>query len=120
MVDGIGSGSGALGREAIRAAIDAQRRAAERIREQVPGAAPAAGAEAPGAGFAQKLADGIQSVNAEIVRAEGLPSDFVGGKVEDFHEVAVQLKQADIGFRFALEIRNKLIDAYREVMRMSV
>ena len=34
--------------------------------------------------------------------------------------LAIQLKRADLSFRFALEIRNKLIDAYREVMRMNV
>jgi flagellar hook-basal body complex protein FliE len=119
MVEGIQSGSsGALGREAIRAAIDAQRRTAERIREQVPSAAPEAAAQ--GTGFASRLAEGLQSVQDGIASAESLPADFVSGKVEDFHEVAVRLKQADIGFRFALEIRNKLIDAYREVMRMTV
>ena len=32
----------------------------------------------------------------------------------------IQLKQAEISFRFAMEVRNKLIDAYREVMRMNV
>ena len=34
--------------------------------------------------------------------------------------VAGQLKQAEIMFKFSLEVRNKLIDAYRETMRMSV
>ena len=85
----------------------------------MPSAAPEAAAPA-GAGFASKLSEGLQAVQDNIARAESLPADFVSGKIEDFHEVAVRLKQADIGFRFALEIRNKLIDAYREVMRMSV
>ena len=121
MIDGIQSGSsGALGREAIRAAIDAQRRTAERIREHGPSAASEAAAQSAGTGFASKLAEGLQAVQDDLASAEGLPADFVSGKVEDFHEVAIRLKQADIGFRFALEIRNKLIDAYREVMRMSV
>lgn len=119
MVDGIQGGSGALGREAIRAAIDAQRKTAERVRANAVdgGVAPQ---EASRTGFAQELEAGLRSVNDGVNKAENLPNDFVAGKVEDFHEIAVQLKQADIGFRFALEIRNKLIDAYREVMRMNV
>ena len=122
MVDGIGSGGGALGREAIRAALEAQTRAAEKVRSQVEGsAAPAGGGAATeGIDFSEALRDGLEAVNAQIAEAERLPEDFVSGEVQDFHEIAVQLKQADIGFRFALEIRNKLIDAYREVMRMSV
>jgi len=128
MVDGIGNGSGALGREAIRAAMDAQSRAADRIRAAAldgPGG-PGEMAGAEGAvqetskSFADQLTEGVNAINGEVVRAEQLPSDFIAGKVEDFHEVAMQMKRADIGFRFALEIRNKLIDAYREVMRMNV
>ena len=119
MVDGISSGGGALGREAIRAALEAQTRAAERIRQQAGG--PEASTQATGnVDFSEALQDGLEAVNAEIAKAEELPAAFVTGEIEDFHEVAVQLKRADIGFRFALEIRNKLIDAYREVMRMSV
>lgn len=124
MVDSIGKGSGAMAREAIRAALDAQARAAERLRSAALGggqaAGPAEGAPGGESDFAAKLADGVRAVDREIARAESLPQDFVAGKVEDFHEIAVQLKKADIGFRFAMEVRNKLIDAYREVMRMSV
>ena len=35
-------------------------------------------------------------------------------------EIAARVKRADLSFKFAMEIRNKLIDAYREVMRMQV
>ena len=49
-----------------------------------------------------------------------MPEEVVTGRVDEFHELAARLKQADLTFKFALEVRNKLIDAYREVMRMSV
>ena len=76
----------------------------------------------------KKLKDGgawwaaaqIEVEHTQVREAEGLPKDLMAGKVTDFHEVAIQLKQADLSFRFAMEIRNKLIDAYREVMRMHV
>ena len=42
------------------------------------------------------------------------------GGIQDFHELAAHLKQSELTFKFALEVRNKLIDAYRETMRMSV
>lgn len=123
MVDRIGNGGSSLAREAIRAAMESQSRLTDRIRSEAAAVAPGAASEAqksPEADFASRLTKGIEAVNAEVVKAEKLPSDFVSGKVDDFHEVAVQLKTADISFRFALEVRNKLIDAYREVMRMQV
>ena len=42
------------------------------------------------------------------------------GNVRDLHEIAARVKQADLSLKYALQVRNKLIDAYREVMRMSV
>jgi len=119
MVNGIGSGSGALGREAIRAALDTQSKAAEKVRSLADHVA-ARPTEVARTSFQHELDEGLRAVNEGINQAENLPNDFVAGKIEGFHEIAVQLKQADIGFRFALEIRNKLIDAYREVMRMNV
>ena len=120
MVDGIGKGS--LAREAIRAALDSQTRAADAVRAASRGVAGAEQATAPGAGvdFAQKLSQGIDLVDAQVKSADNIPEDMLSGKIQDFHEVAVQLKKADLTFRYAMEIRNKLIDAYREVMRMSV
>lgn len=123
MVDRIGNGGSSLAREAIRAAMESQARLADRIRSDAAGLAEGAASEVrrtPGSGFAAELEAGLEAVNAEVAKAEKLPADFATGKIEDFHEVAVQLKTADISFRFALEVRNKLIDAYREVMRMNV
>lgn len=124
MVDRIGDG--ALAREAILAAMKAQARqtdgvgpAAPRLAEPSAPAGGPARADRP-ASFGERLAQGIEEVSAELRGAERLPEELVTGKVESFHEVAVQLKQADLSFRFALEIRNKLVDAYREVMRMNV
>jgi len=45
---------------------------------------------------------------------------LLGGGATDFHQVAAQIKRSELTFKFALEVRNKLIDAYRETMRMSV
>ena len=122
MVQRIGSGS--LSQEAILAAIRSQTQKASAIRAKADQIAGGPAAEAQGRAidvdFAAKLAEGVKSVDGQIESAGQLPEKLLTGEVQDFHEVAVQLRQADISFRFAMEIRNKLIDAYREVMRMSV
>lgn len=75
---------------------------------RTPEAATASGIPAVG-----ELAEGLRGV-------DDLPLAMVEGRVDGFQELAVRVKSADLSFRFALEVRNKLIDAYREVMRMSV
>ncbi len=122
MVDRIGQ-SGSMAREAILAALKSQSKAADGVRDaarQIE-TAMSGGAEKPqGAGFGEQLEQGIKAVNEEIGKAESLPEDLVTGKVDDLTEVAVQMKKAELSFRYTMEVRNKLIDAYREVMRMNV
>jgi flagellar hook-basal body complex protein FliE len=113
-----------MAREAILAALKSQAKQTAEVQANIAGSPASSGLEVDGArkaeSFTNQLTKGIEAVDAEIHKAENLPRDLVAGKVDDFHEVAVQLKQAEISFRFAMEVRNKLIDAYREVMRMNV
>ena len=125
MVDRIGSG-GALAREALLAAMKSQseraqgvRDAADAIAQQALGAKGTEKAEGPDE-FASQLTSEITGVNRQVEGVDRLPQDLLTGKVQDFHEVTMQIKQAEFSFRFAMEIRNKLLDAYREVMRMNV
>ena len=120
MVDRIGSSS--LSREAILAAMRAQAERRSSIHERAgeiaekTGGAPTSEARH----FSDTLTDGVGAVDGKLKEAASTPEKMLTGEIQDFHEVAVQLRQADLSFRFAMEIRNKLIDAYREVMRMSV
>ena len=115
MVDRIGSSSTGLARAAIEAALKRQSEAVQSMSRGVEGAK-----ETQASGFGQVLMDGLRSVNAEVKRADALSEDMVAGRVQDLSQVAAQLKQSDLSLRFALEVRNKFIDAYREVMRMGV
>ncbi len=124
MVERIGRG-GSLAREAIQAALKNQAQRSAEIRglasdlsAQISG--PDKSAAADPAHFVQHLQDGLSAVDAEIRKVDELPADLLAGKIQDFHEVAVQIRKAEFSFRFAMEVRNKLLDAYREVMRMTV
>lgn len=111
-------GNNLLAREAIAAALEARRDNVARP-GGFEGKLDAAGTAAPDS-IGDVLGSGLREVNASVERAEKLETDLATGKVQDFHEIAVQVKQADLSLRFALEVRNKLVDAYREVMRMSI
>lgn len=111
MVKGVGGG---LGREAIEAALKQMR---ERAAVAKPEAQSTGPAEAPK--FTDALKEGVQAVDQTVKASEELPVRVLKGEV-DFHEVAAQLKESELSFEFSMQVRNKLIDAYREVMRMSV
>ena len=122
MVERIGQG-GSLQREAILAAMKAQARSVDDVRsaaDAVSGTATGAPEKTAGTEFARTLKDGLHSVDASIRDAERLPHDLLNGQLSDFAEVAARIKKAELSMRFALEIRNKLVEAYREVMRMPV
>jgi flagellar hook-basal body complex protein FliE len=122
MVERISSPGSELARAAIEAARASHARMASELSAQAPLAAPQAiapkAAESPS--FAQALIEGVRGVDASVHSVDELPLEVATGKVGDFHEVALKLKESELSFRFALEVRNKLIDAYREVMRMGV
>jgi flagellar hook-basal body complex protein FliE len=114
---------------AARAAIEAAlRRHADAVSRVRGGESrPAADVERPAertiggpSDFGDALESTLNRVDASVRDSDRLVDELASGKVDDFHEVALRLKQSELSFRFAMEVRNKLVDAYREVMRMSV
>lgn len=83
------------------------------------GVKPGASEGAEAAKFSDYTKSSIGQVETQVERTNALHEGVIDGSL-DIHEVAAQLKETEITFQFALQVRNKLLDAYREVMRMSV
>jgi flagellar hook-basal body complex protein FliE len=124
MIQGVGQGGGGLAKAAIEAALKAQANSARAVEERIGSAFDTApgGAVAPTdkSNFTDQLLEGLKAVDAGVKDVDRLPMDVATGKIDDFAELAGRLKQSELTFKFALEVRNKLIDAYRETMRMGV
>jgi len=90
---------------------------------QAPGGPQSpAGVQAPAAtGFENLLKQSVDSVNALQDQSDKLKSAYERGDGNvSLTQVMVSLQKADVSFRSVVEVRNKMIDAYHEVMRMSV
>lgn len=74
---------------------------------------------AAGPDFSNVLQDAIQSVNADQMQAEQSMQNYVTGKETSLHGTLLALEKADISFRMMMQVRNKLLDAYNEIMRSS-
>lgn len=116
MVDSIGGGS-SIARAAVEAALKRHSDAVARATQAVDASAVK---ESSPNDFSSALVNGLKSVDADVKRADTLAEGMFSGKIQDFHEVAAALKQSELSLKFSLEVRNKFVDAYREIMRMSV
>jgi len=78
-------------------------------------------APAGGADFAQILKNSIEQVNQTQQQAEGMAANFAAGDGNaNLHEVMISLQKANVSFQEMVQVRNKLVTAYHDVMNMSV
>ncbi len=82
--------------------------------------APTGDSSASDGGFGRILGQLLDNVAAPARAAEQAVNDLAVGKTDNLHGVLLAVAQADLAFRIALEIRNKLTEAYQEIQRMQV
>lgn len=75
---------------------------------------------ADGADFGQILANALEEINTQQLNSAKMTDDFVTGKTDSIHEVMIAAEEASISLQLAMEVRNKVLDAYQEIMRMSL
>lgn len=91
-----------------------------RVLAQKGGLPETAGAP-EGPDFARLLADSIREVNAAQQEAGDLKTAFeLGDPRVDLPEVMVAIQKSSVAFEAAVQVRNKLLSAYQEVMNMQV
>ena len=82
-----------------------------------PANAPAAG---PAGGFTGALKSALDGVQATQAKAETLSDGYEKGQVMDVAKVMLARQEAGVAFEATLQVRNKLISAYQDIMRMGV
>jgi flagellar hook-basal body complex protein FliE len=70
--------------------------------------------------FQDVLKGFISEVNDLQLNVDKKIEQFASGETKDLHEVMIAVEEADIAFQLMMEIRNKLVSAFEEVMKMSV
>jgi len=70
--------------------------------------------------FAEILKEAFDKVNQIQKNAEQMASDFALGKISNIHEVIIEAEKATIALRLTTEVRNRIVEAYREIMRMQL
>ena len=70
--------------------------------------------------FATFLKDSINSVNEAQIQSDELTNKMANGENVDLHTVMIASQKASISLSATLEIRNKVVEAYQEIMRMNI
>lgn len=99
----------------MRSSIVAQNQALQR----------AAGLDTPqqpgnASSFTQTLSDAVRAVDTQQTKAADLSAAYERGETHDIVSVMVERQKASLGFEATLQVRNKLLSAYRDIMNMPV
>lgn len=90
--------------------------------DSVTGAVGAGGVgnAANGGGFTGAMQNALQSVNNLQASAENVTASYERGETTDIAAVMLAREQASVGFQATLQVRNKLLSAYKDIMSMPV
>ena len=83
-------------------------------------ATPAALPGASGESFLTTLKDAMDKVTQAESRADGSVQALLTGQTANIHETMIALQKADVSFQMLLQVRNKMVGAYEEIMRMQL
>jgi flagellar hook-basal body complex protein FliE len=75
---------------------------------------------ARGETFAAVMQGAIESVRTSHADATRQVQAFLSGEQQDLHQVATAVQKAGLTFEVAMEVRNRMVSAYQEVMRMQI
>jgi len=70
--------------------------------------------------FGEALKNSIAEVNQAQLSADRATEQVAAGDSKNLHEAMIKLEQADISLRLMVQMRNKAVEAYQEIMRMQV
>lgn len=118
-VSGIGRvGFGVEDVMALRSQVLARSTALRNVRAASEADRGFAPTRAPGAGFADTLYNALKQVSAVQDRSSQMQVAYERGQVTDIAQVMLARQEAGVAFEATLQVRNKLLNAYQDIMRM--
>src|SRR5262245_31543888 len=89
----------------------------------IPAIAPISSpVQSPSAGgaFQSAFADAVSKVESFQNNADASVQRFLSGEGEELHHVAITAQQAELSFQLFMQVRNKIVTAYQQMMQMQI
>jgi len=84
----------------------------------LPGGVKIPGGQDQGKSFFDTLNDSIQEINKLQMNANEQVQKLARGEVKDVHQVMIAAQEASLSFSMMMQVRNKIVDAYQEIIKM--
>jgi flagellar hook-basal body complex protein FliE len=78
------------------------------------------GKEKTDGNFLEDLKSFSKQVNQELQEADKMVQDFAAGKDYRLHEIMIATEKAGLSFKLLMQVRGKLLEAYKEIMRITM
>ena len=72
------------------------------------------------ASFSDALSNAVSEINAKQLAASNAVNGLLSGQDVSLHQAMIAMQEANVSFQLMVEVRNKLLDSYQELMRMQV
>jgi flagellar hook-basal body complex protein FliE len=84
--------------------------------------APSAGSaqQVNGENFSKIIDKCLSNVDKQQQNSDALIQDFISGKNQDINSVVSEVAKADMSFKLLVGVRNKIIEAYKQMMQMQI
>ena len=79
-----------------------------------------ASVQANGNSFVNSLSDAFGQLNTQLTSADASMANFAAGGSADLHTVMLQMEEASVSLKAATDVRDKLLEAYQEIMRTQI
>lgn len=77
-------------------------------------------ASAGGIGFPQWFEQQLSQVNGQLQQADGQLQQLAMGEAQNLHQVMIGMEEARMSFQLMVQVRNRVLEAYQDVLRMQI
>ncbi len=86
----------------------------------LPGSMTLPGAGSSGGGFQQAMEGAINTLESLHTDESKAAGNFMTGENEELHSAVLATQRAELSFELGLQVRNKVVSAYQEIMKMQL
>lgn len=72
------------------------------------------------ASFSTMFNNAMKKLHETEIKSDSLSRDLLTGDIQDIHQVTIAMQETKLTMQLAIEVRNKVVEAYQEISRMQV
>ncbi|BBB62249.1 flagellar hook-basal body complex protein FliE [Undibacterium sp. KW1] len=81
---------------------------------------PLANAAAPAQSFGNLVSQGLAQVNDQLQTSQADLQALATGDVQNLHQVMIRMEESRLSFQLMLQVRNRLLESYQDIMKMQI